>query len=58
MIAGKDILNRAHGALVLGRRVRVLAANLAQEIPKAASTARLSWQFDGDCFPMTMFCFI
>ena len=33
MIAGKDILNRAHGALVFGRRVRILAANLAKEIP-------------------------
>lgn len=33
MIAGKDILNRAHSALVFGRRVRILAANLAQEIP-------------------------
>jgi SAM-dependent methyltransferase len=36
MIAAKEILNRAHGALVLGRRVRVLAANLAQEIPIGA----------------------
>src|SRR5438445_5950768 len=36
MIAGKEILNRAHGALILGRRVRVLAANLAQEIPIGA----------------------
>jgi len=33
MIAGKDILNRAHGALVFGRRVQILAANLAKEIP-------------------------
>jgi SAM-dependent methyltransferase len=33
MIPGKDILNRAHGALVFGRRVRILAANLAKEIP-------------------------
>src|SRR5258708_974263 len=33
MIAGKDILKRAHGALVFGRRVRILAANLAKEIP-------------------------
>jgi SAM-dependent methyltransferase len=33
MIAGKDILNRAHGALVFGRRVEILAANLAKEIP-------------------------
>jgi len=33
MIAGKDILTRAHGALVFGRRVRILAANLAKEIP-------------------------
>ena len=32
MIAGKDILTRAHGALVFGRRVRILAANLAKEI--------------------------
>jgi SAM-dependent methyltransferase len=36
MIAGKDILNRAHGALIFGRRVRILAANLAQEIPIGA----------------------
>jgi SAM-dependent methyltransferase len=36
MIAGKDILNRAHGALVFGRRVRILAANLAKEIPIGA----------------------
>jgi hypothetical protein len=28
MIAGKDILTRAHGALVFGRRVRILAGNL------------------------------
>ena len=33
MTAGKDILNRAHGALVFGRRVQILAANLAKEIP-------------------------
>ena len=33
MIAGKDILNRAHGALVFGRRVQILAASLAKEIP-------------------------
>src|SRR5215831_18052763 len=33
MIAGKDIMNRAHGALVFGRRVRILAGNLAKEIP-------------------------
>ena len=33
MIAGKDILTRARGALVFGRRVRILAANLAKEIP-------------------------
>jgi len=33
MIAGKDILTRAHSALVFGRRVRILAANLAKEIP-------------------------
>jgi SAM-dependent methyltransferase len=33
MIAGKDILNKAHGALVFDRRVRILAAKLAQEIP-------------------------
>jgi len=32
MIAGRDILTRAHGALVFGRRVRILAANLAKEI--------------------------
>src|SRR5262245_45297320 len=33
MIAGKDILTRAHGALVFDRRVRIIAANLAKEIP-------------------------
>jgi SAM-dependent methyltransferase len=36
MIAGKDILNRTHGALVFGRRVRTLVAILAQEIPIGA----------------------
>jgi 2-polyprenyl-3-methyl-5-hydroxy-6-metoxy-1,4-benzoquinol methylase len=36
MIAVKDILNRAHGALIFGRRVRILAAKLAQEIPTEA----------------------
>jgi SAM-dependent methyltransferase len=36
MIAGKDILNRAHGALVFGRRVQILAAHLAKEIPMRA----------------------
>jgi SAM-dependent methyltransferase len=36
MIAGKHILNRAHGALIFGRRVRILAANLAREIPIGA----------------------
>jgi len=44
MIAGKDILTRAHGALVFGRRVRILAANLAKEIRcwmSAQATARL-----------------
>ena len=33
MIAGKDILTRAHGALVFDRRVRIIVANLAKEIP-------------------------
>jgi 2-polyprenyl-3-methyl-5-hydroxy-6-metoxy-1,4-benzoquinol methylase len=33
MIAGKDILTRTHGALVFGRRVGILAANLAKQIP-------------------------
>jgi ubiquinone/menaquinone biosynthesis C-methylase UbiE len=36
MIAGKDIMNRAHGALVFGRRVEILAACLAKEIPMRA----------------------
>jgi ubiquinone/menaquinone biosynthesis C-methylase UbiE len=36
MNAGKEILNRAHGALIFGRRVRILSAILAQEIPIGA----------------------
>jgi SAM-dependent methyltransferase len=36
MTAGKSILNRAHGSLVFGRRVRVLAQLLAKQIPAGA----------------------
>jgi ubiquinone/menaquinone biosynthesis C-methylase UbiE len=36
MTVAKSILNRAHGSLVFGRRVRVLAQLLAKEIPAGA----------------------
>jgi SAM-dependent methyltransferase len=36
MTAWKNVLNSAHGTLVFGRRVRVLAQSLAREIPAGA----------------------
>jgi hypothetical protein len=41
MIAGKDILTRAHGALVFGRRV-FLAANLAKEFQSGLRCSMLA----------------